>query len=155
MIEVGEFREGMPLSELIQLAVNDARKAEATGKYVLDGGYWHEPVPSRGVCKICLGGGVIAGLVAFDAGTAANERAVGSDELEQWETNLLVALDNVRMGLVEFALNQLGKDWEPHEAVVESVSKLVHDAYAASGEKRIAPLETYEAAAQILAEVGL
>lgn len=151
MIEVGEFREGMPLSELIQLAVNDVRKALDTGAYVLDGCYWHEPSASpNGKCAICLGGGILAGIFKFDARFDIDGNW---SSLEEWQSTSIEAMDRVRLGEVGGALDQLGKKHVPHAAVVNRARALICEHYRYVD--AIAPLETYEAAAQILAEVGL
>lgn len=153
MIHVGEFREGMPLSELIQLAVNGTRDALATGKYVLNGERWHEPAPG-GLCEICLGGGILARILRFDAKKLIGSATFAVDvHIEQWKWNAFSCLDSVRKGDVWVIVPGFRRRSEEQRKAVDKAGLAIVSAFDSAID--MAPLETYEAAAQLLAEVGL
>lgn len=67
------------LSTFAELALADLDKARDMPQYEIDFGEWHLPICRNpyvettftGVCKICLAGGVMAGIVGYDPSTIA------------------------------------------------------------------------------------
>ena len=100
------------LSELVKLAVDDARKLDPDA-YFPNAAKWHEPMgqgEGNGVrCHVCLGGAVIAGRGLADdfedvtPGMVAAKESRGDMTRNDAIYNRLVALDSVRQGLYHSA----------------------------------------------------
>ncbi|MCY4431132.1 MAG: hypothetical protein OXC11_12175 [Rhodospirillales bacterium] len=108
------------LSELVKLAVDDARKLDRDA-YWPDAGRWHEPKPkdrtyNEMVCHVCLGGAVIAGRGLADdyedvtPGMVAAKGSRGDMARNDSIYNRLVALDSVRQGLYHSAARWMQED---------------------------------------------
>ena len=100
------------LSELVKLAVDEARKLDPDA-YFPNAAKWHEPMgesEGNGVrCHVCLGGAVIAGRGLADdfedvtPGMVAAKESRGDMTRNDAIYNRLVALDSVRQGLYHSA----------------------------------------------------
>lgn len=55
------------LSDLLEVAVNDAKACGKDPRYKLSMMNWHEPIGDSGVCRVCLAGSVIAKTLKEDA----------------------------------------------------------------------------------------
>ena len=98
------------LSDLIILALGDLEKAEKSDEYIVDMIHWHNPLGAnptsvRQTCQVCLAGS----LMAMTLGAPKDRHLTPSDFLSQEVQNKLLALNFARMGLVNGALDILGK----------------------------------------------
>ena len=96
-------------SELIRLAVSDARRIDR-GVYVANWVPWHTPTfggPEK--CGVCLAGMVIAGTCGIDP---SKEAAYDSPELFLWK-DLLLALNAIRAGNYDAAHQSIYGSGEP------------------------------------------
>ena len=81
--------------KLLELALNDLRKAERSKKYVVDMNHWYKP---NSVCRVCLAGSVMAfSLSVVPDKDAPDREIVPSDLGEAWDMALL-GLDSMRFG---------------------------------------------------------
>ena len=76
--------------KLLELALNDLRKAERSKKYEVDMGQWHVP---NSVCKVCLAGAVMA----FSLDANQSEEVDPGDFDDGWD-EALSELDSMRCG---------------------------------------------------------
>lgn len=90
------------MSELIEIALADLEKAEASSDYTVDMEYWHEPTLSGNRCVVCAAGAVMA----FSLGGKKEVSYIVND----FYNNLyqLKAIDLLRRGLVYEASIILG-----------------------------------------------
>ena len=88
------------LSDLLQVALEDLRKAEASDQYAVNMRDWH--LPFRRVCSVCLAGSVMA--FSLDADITKNLAPVDFDD---HTSRRLSALDSLRRGAVDDAACQL------------------------------------------------
>lgn len=90
--------------ELLNLALNDLEACERDPAYEIDMWVWH--VPSRlgpGLCYVCLAGSIIA--QHSDATVHQNLAPCSFDDDTRKK---LVAVNRIRVGMYELALNDLG-----------------------------------------------
>ncbi len=139
------------LSELLLLAVADAKKCEAMPEtYVLEMLDWHLPeqIDDRltGKCAVCMAGAVIAQTLGADP----------SKELMpcDYEYNsALCAIDEMRCASFSNAADSIGQDLSASQlAACDAARALVRPAMMSTGR---AEWHVYEHAAAILAEAGL
>ena len=90
-----------PLSELIQLALDDLRKVEDDDRYVVNMAVWHEPSGEK--CLVCLAGAVIAKEMG-----ANPETRVWPWLFNETIEHKLCALDYARTGRIGMAFELLG-----------------------------------------------
>lgn len=111
--QVEETKPTLPdkLSELILVALADLEKAETSPLYRINMSIWHDPNPSSLLdssdfddkCFICFAGGVMAFSL-----NAPNNRKVSPNSWGGETCQRLYALNNVRVGLVQDALEYMG-----------------------------------------------
>ena len=91
-------------SELLQLAIDDARRLDRIN-YIPDSSSWHRPLQKNPeICRVCLAGAVMAGTLKVSP-----DRSAAPDYVhEPGHYHALVALDVMRRGLWNEAFNQLG-----------------------------------------------
>lgn len=89
------------LSDLLELAVNDARKCAKDPRYVLDMRSWHKPLMGGAACRVCMAGAVMA----QDLGVSPDEYM--TPDGVAW-TRELFAIDNMREGFFERAAWYMG-----------------------------------------------
>ena len=88
------------LSDLLELAVRDARACEADPRYLLDMGKWHVP-KGNGVCQVCMAGAVIAKTIQLSPDTAAelfSDESAGRVPVVYSEYLPLTAINDMRTG---------------------------------------------------------
>ena len=88
------------LSDLLQVALEDLRKAEASGQYRIDMLAWHSPLGE--MCHVCLAGAVMA----FSLGADITEALVPEDYNAHTGGQFL-ALNSLRRGDVDSAVRHL------------------------------------------------
>lgn len=155
---MAEFTLPTKLSDLLELAVTDARKCEAEPeRFVLDMDDWMRPRRDR--CAVCMAGAVMAQSLGFDA--SSKERIdpakINNDSLK----NAMWAIDSMREGAYWDAAEQMqisvagGQEAAIRECDVIVQSEIQFD--DDDDDERIgrAPWETYLKCVAILREVGL
>jgi len=136
------------LSELIRVAVEDARSVEHHPKYVLDMSAWHTPSPELGKCRVCMAGAVMACRLGVDPGT----RVVPGLLNENFQ---LYAVNMVRTGDIVAALRYIdirSREQNVKDIIADIGGKLRFKFDALLGR---ASWEDYLEAADKLAELGL
>ena len=92
-------------SELIRVALADLVKVEAMPEtYSVSMGVWHHR-SRTGKCFVCLAGSVMAGSLGADASATMNP-----NHYDPLTRRKLMALDSLRCGYVNDALEHLGLD---------------------------------------------
>lgn len=140
------------LSDLIRVAVADMRKVAKNPAYVLDAYTWHEPREaddgSLGPCLVCMAGAVMAGTLGSDP-----EEPLSTGDFEEYESNRLDALDDVRTGHCLEALIRIQDEPPSGNEILacEQASSTIRATYR----NGFAAESSYEQAADILAEAGL
>lgn len=81
--------------ELLKLAVGDARKLEATGRYRYDGESWHTQ-STDGVCIVCLAGAVVAKRGAVSPAARVVPSILHNEGLSD-TAGLMYRLDGLRL----------------------------------------------------------
>ena len=90
-------------SYLIELALGDLEKCEASPEYEIHMGIWHrEDGP---VCKVCLAGAVMAQTFRLER---SREVVDVEDYFDQTTADHLEALDDFRTGFIEDGCDTLG-----------------------------------------------
>lgn len=143
------------LSDLIRVAVEDARLLEHDPRYKLDMNVWHEPF-EEGRCRVCMAGAVMVRQLSLPIDLMAYP-SVG--RFHPADENRLHALNSIREGNVWQAWRKLNFVWQnlvwnstENEAVDKSSKRIRADF---DRDLQRAPWETYLAVAAQLAEVGL
>lgn len=85
------------LSDCILLALEDLERVEKDARYTVDMDTWHK---ANGVCRVCLAGAVISGLVNDPCISVSPIDVLGPSSSQ------LCALDAVRLGFVRGAVTQ-------------------------------------------------
>ena len=132
MTKTQTFTDITKLSDLAQLAVEDARKLDRK-TYWPDAGRWHEPrlKDEQVLYHVCLGGAVIAGhgLAKDDEdttpGLVAQRLAKGVMTTDNAIYHRLVALDSVRQGLYHSAERAMHDN--PSVALDSRLDEALHD----------------------------
>lgn len=100
-------------SALMQLAVDDLRKAENSQDYYIDMGEWHTPrvkAYNKVVCKICMAGAVMA----MSMGVSIDKDLVPSNFTDE-EDHKLMAINAFRQGFMQTGCQHMGLDWPVEE----------------------------------------
>ena len=96
-------------SELIRAALADLHACEHDDRYVVDMGWWHEPVYNYDyeTCAVCLAGAVMAQTLGLP-----DDLDIDDDDLEQYGRvgDRLRALDCFRRGRIKEGLDMVGYD---------------------------------------------
>lgn len=79
-------------SELLQVALNDIKRAANTPGYRIDMHEWHYMDPDTGVCEVCLAGAVMAFSLNVAPTEAATPSSVSKNDLERDKLRYLNAL---------------------------------------------------------------
>ena len=87
------------LWKVVEIALADLKKAEASPEYSVDMSVWHQP---NGACKVCLAGSVMA----FTLGVPIDRRVGDANRMGKWE-NPLRALDYFRLGNFQSAYEKM------------------------------------------------
>jgi hypothetical protein len=93
------------MSDLIDVALEDLAKVEASEKYIVEMGTWHEPGEPMEACEVCFAGGVMAMSLNADP-----EDLLSPDDFKLDIANKLSALNELRMGDTQCAALELGID---------------------------------------------
>lgn len=106
-IEISPRKLPNTLSALIEVALEDLDRAEASRLYEVNMNQWHTPGGHEAgdKCEVCFAGGVIAFTLDGDI-----DRPLSPGSFDPATTRKLLALDNVRCGAVEAALENIGVD---------------------------------------------
>ena len=91
-------------SELLALAVADLAKVEASPEYEVNMDDWHQP-KKGGVCCVCMAAAVMAKTLKVDRLITRMPSDFETDTRKK-----LSAIDYLRVGDLEYALNILGID---------------------------------------------
>lgn len=140
------------LSELILLAVKDAKACEADPRYRVTIDYWHKPFGET--CYVCMAGAVMAKSLGIAHSAFIRKLDF---ETEPWGPSML-AIDDARTGAFGCALAALDGGassplGEIQQAAISAASLAVLSEYTYAAGR--APWLAYERAAAILAEAGL
>lgn len=122
-------------SDLIRLAVKDLEVCETSSLYFPNMGHFHLPgfLPRKSVCFVCLAGAVMAQTLNAPSGLS-----LVPDDYDQSVANKLYALDCLRSGLVDVALEVFkGKRWRP-------MTTLRSDAIGFSPDKDYVAIPSYD-----------
>ena len=96
-------------SELIRLALEDLRKAEADPRYTVNMNVWHEEQldgEARRTCSVCLAGAVMAGTLEKSPFDVLEPENCGRHQSK------LKALNQFRMGELHAGLSLIPIVWE-------------------------------------------
>ncbi len=93
-------------SELIRLALKDLEACELDPKYQINMDSWHAPIDGK--CAVCLAGAVMARTLDISPTRRVSPEDLGVDLFCR-----LSALDCLRIGCLENALQSLGIDAPP------------------------------------------
>ena len=94
-------------SELLELALSDLAKVEASPEYETNMWGWHSP-SYTGVCYVCMAASVMAKTLEVD-----RFKSFSPADFETDTQNKLFAIDNFRTGDLDLALETLGIN-RPH-----------------------------------------
>ncbi len=150
------------LSELLRLAVEDAKKLSKNPKYVLCMLDWHLPLDKK--CAICMAGAVMA----CELKTNRNDTVMPED-LGEEVNNKLMAINALREGNIIEAFNNLNGDinWTGYKGGLSEeqlpacweAGSIIRDNYNDSAYRTPtsdrAPWHIYLKAAKILEKAGL
>ena len=149
------------LSELIMVAVKDARKLDRT-KYKPNARIYHAPLVGGGTCRICDAGAVMAGSlnVTYEASFIGNillDRFVRAAKIDESDESMaedaikkLQALDWARSGMYVSAINRLTGNLNP---AIPGVTASPYCSYS-DWEEFDKHLEHMEGVAQQLKDLG-
>ena len=148
------------LSDLLELAIADARKLDRT-RYRPLWMFWHEAQPASGKCMICLAGAVIAGTLGcapettVDIGIEEDEDECMTITHKKWR-QALCALDYAREGSWFEALRALNGS-HPDKKGCNTIPRLATPTETGfnSWKKLDAHLESLTRSAKELREAGL
>lgn len=133
------------LSDLLDLAVTDAERAEADPRYELRMGTWHRPSGSK--CLVCMAGAVMA--FTLDADPARHLEPDGQNMTKLW------AIDSMREGNFEQAAKEVGVSLPAGAAdALAFVERELLEGRDGETLSRL-PWPRYREAARILREHGL
>ena len=100
------------LSDLIEVALDDLEKTAVDPRYRVNMNTWH--TPHKGVCHVCLAGAVMAQTLKLDPVVDyVRDRSLYAVDRK------LSALNNVRLGSVQLALDNMGFKDAPHWSRME------------------------------------
>ena len=157
------------LSDLIELAISDARKLDRDA-YIPKGSTWHRPDPNNERCAVCLAGIVIAGTLGCSKNTWVTEISESDDSAgdgadpqsttvtitdPRW-SGALMALDAAREGDWLIAFDSLYGRFPEHgiRDKVEGIAKPDMAAFT-NWEQLETHLASLSACAEQLRELGI
>lgn len=140
-------------SDLLRLAVKDARILAKNKKYILSMKTWHTPIefgPQKGKCAVCMAGAVMANTLKMPPTkkSTAGEFTIGEEIIGFDICDKLYTINHMREGTVKYT----GTDQDRIDAV-KKVRDLISSNYSNILDR--APWKIYEKAASILESVGL
>lgn len=124
------------LSDLLELAVNDAEAIEKTPGYVLRMGTWHYFERDTNTCMVCMAGAVMARSLGVERDRSVDLWAYDKDTTEK-----LARIDDLRTGITR---NYVG---------LAALTKVFVE--SRNNSSRRASWATYRAAVAKLREAGL
>lgn len=96
------------LSELAQLALNDIEKTRNDPRYVLNMELWHAPASGR--CEVCAAGAIMAQSL-----DAPFSKEVSPEDFDEHTEKALRAVDDLRAGWFQDAVEELGVNASQHQ----------------------------------------
>ncbi len=93
------------LSELAQMALDDVTAMENTPGYVVTMGYWHTTRHLKMECGVCAAGCVISRRLGVAADVDLDSADSFADTFGRDNSNALLAIDCVREGRIQQALD--------------------------------------------------
>jgi hypothetical protein len=141
------------LSDLIELAVKDARACEADPRFKLYMQQWVAPAKRRGEpCQVCMAGSVLVQSLGFSP-----RREWTDAEPDDATDNKIFAVNDVRVGEIQAALYTLHAQAPTtgQALAARRAATLIGDDYSSGRDGGRAKWSTYLKAARMLREVGL
>lgn len=141
------------MSDLIELAVNDAKACEKDPRYELNMSVPHTPIDQcliegEAICEVCLAGSIIAKTMG-----ANPKKMVYLDNFDKRTSDKLSAVDSFRAGEIELAFEQLGTKLVPSEQTCDRIGGDICSRFI-DGEGR-APWHVYLKQVKYLRSIGL
>jgi hypothetical protein len=140
------------LSDLIDLAVKDARACARSPRFKLNMQRWVEPARRRGgPCRVCMAGSVLVQSLSF------SPRHYWTDAHADATDGKIFAINDVREGKIQIALNHLKAPALTTNQALSAgrAAALITDDYSGDRDGGRAKWATYLKAARMLREVGL
>lgn len=138
------------LSDLLEVAVNDAKKCGADPRYKLAMQSWHEP--RLGVCNVCLAGSVIAKTLKTKTDTYSSPGSYHDKKANDTPlSNKLMAINSMRVGVAPVMECDHGPGGE---AAIEAALLPIRESFLASREQGRAEWGAYEEAIVNLRKIG-
>lgn len=154
------------LSDLIRIAVADAKKIEKDSKYIFNMSTWHQPQSNyddvshtfvtTGKCEVCFAGSIIACTLK-----AKPNQTVDTSDFDEDTDRKLELIDQIRTGSILILTNNNYEEdmyylkvyLDNINPTIEKVNELINSKYDLDLGR--APWVTYLKAADMLQKVGL